>query len=579
MGVSRAKMTFEHSVRREENLSGRSKLSWLLLAVLSGCQGLISDPGISPGGGPGPDPTGPTPVVCEGDALFPGRAPLRRLTVTEYDNTLRDLFGDTSEPAARLVDNERGVLSADARLVTPLLAEQYMYAAEDVAARLVDAAVFDETLGCDRAALGDDDCALDFIERTVPLAYRRPAEDGEVDRLYALYEAGRDDGGVEVGVQMVLEAMLQSPSFLYRVEIVPTGGEAVVRLTGYQLATRLSYFLWQTMPDDALFAAAEAGELDTDAGVEAHVRRMLDDPQAHATVQHFFQRFLELDKLDTVDKDVTLFPQWNEGTPDLFRQETEAFVEEVVFRGDGSWITLMTAPWSMMNADLAAYYGVSGPAGDSFERVELDAQYHSGVLTQGGVLATRARTYETSPVHRGMFIRGNVMCGVIPDVPSGLDITLPDPDPDATTRERFAAHRSDPYCASCHRQLDPLGFAFENFDAAGRFRATENDIPIDASGELTDSDNDGAFENGVDLAHMLIESQQTQTCFAERWFPQAFGRGDEAQDACALDDLLGKFRGADFDVRELLVGLALSETFLYRVADQDTVAPVMETSP
>jgi hypothetical protein len=175
-----------------------------------------------------------------------------------------------------------------------------------------------------------------------------------------------------------------------------------------------------------------------------------------------------------------------------------------------------------------------------------------------------------------MFIRGNVMCGIIRDVPEGLEITLPPPDPSATTRERFAAHRADPYCASCHQQIDPLGFAFEHFDAAGRFRATENEIDIDASGELTDSDNDGDFGGGTELAAMLAESERTQSCFAERWFPQAYGRGDEAQDECALTDLLARFREESFDVRELIVGLALSETFLYRVADQDTVAPPTE---
>jgi len=533
---------------------------------------MISDPGVPPGGGPGPGP-GPTPVVCDSDDLFPGRAPLRRLTVAEYDNTVRDLFGDASQPALRLVDNERGVLAADARIVTPLLAEQYMFAAEDVAERLVDPAELDGTLGCDRMAMGDDTCARDFIERNLVRAYRRPAEAGEVDTLYALYEAGRDDGGFDMGVQLVIEAMLQSPSFLYRVEIVPTDGEAIVRLDGYQLATRLSYFLWSTMPDDTLLAAAEAGALDTDEGVEIHVRRMLADDQAAATIQAFFARFLELDKLDGLDKDTAVFPTWTEGTEELFRRETQAFVREVVIDGDGSWVTLMTAPWSMMNADLADYYGVGGPSGDAFERVELDPQYHAGVLTQGSVLATRARTYETSPVHRGMFIRGNVMCGIIPDVPEGLEITLPPPDPDATTRERFAAHRADPYCASCHRQLDPLGFAFEHFDAAGQFRTTENDLDIDASGELTDSDNDGTFAGGVELGTMLTESERTQSCFAERWFPQAFGRGDEGQDECALDDLLARFRDGGFDVRELIVGLALSETFIYRVADQDTVLP------
>jgi hypothetical protein len=374
-------------------------------------------------------------------------------------------------------------------------------------------------------------------------------------------------------VQLVIEAMLQSPSFLYRVEVATAGADPVVRLDGWQLATRLSYFLWGTMPDGALFAAAAAGELDDDASVEAHARRMLDDPQAEETVQRFFAAYLELDRLEGLQKDPALFPGFEDGIAELFRRETEAFVREVVVDGDGSLVTLFTAPWSMMNAELAAWYGVSGPSGDAFERVELDPVHHAGLFTQGSVTAPRARTYETSPVHRGMFIRGTVMCGIVPDVPEDLDITLPPPDPDATTRERFAQHRADPYCASCHSQLDPLGFAFEHFDAAGRFRATENDIPIDASGALTASDADGTFDNGRELAGMLVASPRTQSCFVERWFPQAYGRPPSTQDVCALDAVVARFRDNAFDVRELVVALVLSETFLYRVADQDEVSP------
>jgi hypothetical protein len=547
-----------------------SNAALAMTLLLAGCQGTIHDPGTT---GRPPGPGRPDePVVCDG-SLHPGRSPIRRLTVTEYDNTVNDLFGDTTAPASRLVDNERGVLSADARIVTPLLAEQYLNAAEDIAARLTAPAEIDALLDCDRATTGDDACARQLVERLVPRVYRRPAEAGEVDTLYALYEAGRDDGGFEIGIQLVLEAMLQSPSFLYRVEIVPLGGEPVVRLGGYELATRLSYFLHGTTPDETLFAAAAAGELDTAVGVEAHVRRMLEDPRADAAIERFFATYLELDHLEGLEKDPVLFPDYDENTAALFRRETEEFVREVVIDGDGSWVTLLTAPWSMMNAELASFYGVEGgPTGDAFERVELDPLYHTGLLTQASVTATRARTYETSPVHRGMFIRGTIMCGVVPNVPEGLEITLPEPDPTLTTRERFARHRSDPACASCHQQLDPLGFAFENFDAAGRFRATENDLPIDASGSVVGSeDMDGDFAGAPELARMITESPRSQACFAERWFPSAFGRADEAADNCTLDGLVERFAGADFDVRELVVALTLTDTFLYRVADQDSL--------
>lgn len=539
-------------------------------ALVGGCQGLIEEPGsYRPGTAGAPDPL--APIVCDGTALRPGRAPIRRLTVTEYDNSIRDLFGDSSGPAGRLVDNERGELSADARSISTLLAEQYMFAAEDVAARLTDAAAVDGTLGCDRAAVGDDDCAAEFIDRVAPQVYRRPLEAGESAALYALYEAGRDDGGFEVGIQLVVELMLQSPSFLYRVEIVPTDGEEVVRLDGHQLATRLSYFFWSTTPDEALLSAATAGALETDAGVEAEVRRLLADPRAEDVMQAFFARLLEFERLDGLEKDPELFPDFGAETPELFRAETEAFVREVLVEGDGSWVTLMTAPWSMMNADLAAYYGLSGPTGEAFERVDLDSAYHSGLLTHGSSTATRARLYETSPVHRGMFVRGNIMCGHIPDLPEGLEVVLPEPDDTLTTRERFARHREDPVCGGCHSQLDPLGFAYEHFDAAGRFRPTENGLPIDASGVLTESDNAGDFESIVDLADRLVESEETQGCFARRWFPQAFGRASVFEDACALEQILEQFRGEDFDIRELLVAVALSETFLHRVADQDTL--------
>lgn len=542
-----------------------SAIALLACSLALGCQGRLDDSSSPwrPSGTPGVD--------CSDELRHPGRAPLRRLTVDEYDHTVHDLFGITSEPAHRLVDNERGVVSADARSMTPLLVEQYMAAAEEISTELTDGnAPLSELTGCDPFAF-DDACARAWIEADLPRAYRRPVTTEEVDRLYALYEAGRDLDGFSTGIQLVVEAILQAPSFLYRVEIVPIDGEPIVRLTGHQLATRLSYFLVGSMPDTELFAAADAGELDTDEGVEAQARRLLAQPEAEETVQRFFARYLALEELEETQKDPAVFPEFTPEIAELMRQETEAMVRDVIFDGDGSWRTLMTADWSMMNRQLADYYGVSGPTGDTFERVPLDGTYHSGILTQGSVLATRARAYETSPIHRGMFVRGTLLCGDVPDVPEGLEVTPPPPDPNRTTRERLALHRESPDCAACHEQIDPLGFAFEHFDGAGVFRADENGLTIDATGDIVGSDARGSFDGAPAMAELLVDSNDAQACFTSRWFVTAYGRAEDSEDACVVYDVQRRFVEADYDVRELLVGLALTDAFLFRVADQDTL--------
>ncbi|MEM9188867.1 MAG: DUF1592 domain-containing protein [Myxococcota bacterium] len=555
---------------------GLFKLGGVLLVGLSvgwlgACTGTLDNAGEGGGGiGPGPGP-GPGPITCDPELVSPGRAPLQRMTVEEYDNTVRDLLGDTSGPALRLVDNERGVVNADARVVDPLLAEQYMFAAEDVAARATEGATFGATLGCDVAATGEEACARQFIADFGGRAYRRPLSPEEEADLFAVYTIGRDGADFEASIRLVIEATLQSPFFLYRVETGFDPGQEIVRLDGYQLATRLSYFLWRTMPDPTLFAAAEAGELSTAEGVESHVRRMLGDPQAEGMIQGFFSHYIELEELEDLQKDETVFPTYNDGIRDLFHQETEAFVRAVVIDGDGDWRTLLSAPWSMMNADLAAYYGVTGPSGDGFERVDLDPAYHAGILTQGSLMATRARAYETSPIHRGMFIRGTLLCHNVPDVPEGLNVTPPDPDENLTTRERLAEHRADPTCASCHAQIDPLGFAFEHFDGAGRFRDLENGMVIDASGEVSNSDIEGSFDGAVELAAGLVGSAETQACFAKRWFQYGAARSEQRLDSCTIERLADRFAAEEFDIRELIVGFALSDAFLYRAVDQDTV--------
>lgn len=532
----------------------------LLFASLSACQGSIEggggdDPGITPGPW--------TELDCSEPS--PGRSPLRRLTINEYDNTVATIFGDTSRPAERLIDNERGVVSADARIVSEVIAGQYMSAAEDISLRATEDV--DALLGC--GGENDEGCVRGFIERQGRLAFRRPLESAETDALAAVFDVIAGEFDTRSGVRAVIETMLQSPYFLYRVEIPEADAGPIVRLTGYELATRLSFLLLQTGPSDALLSRAEAGELDTNAGVEAVARELLAEVEATAAIESFFHHYLELDKLNGLTKDTETFPHYNEEIGRLFEAETTAFVAEVLQSEGGDWRELLTADWTMMNGALSEYYGIGDVSGDDFVRVPLDGRYHSGLITHGSITATRGRSDSTDPVHRGMFVRAKLLCGAIPDVPEGLQIEAPDPDPTLTYREQLEEHRANPDCAVCHRLMDPLGFSMEHFGGDGRYREDDNGLDIDATGEILGSDANGFFNGVPELADRVITSQEAQACFGEAFFEFGAGRALSEDDGCSLQHMIGSFQGAEFDVRELIVGLTQTEAFLNRVVDQD----------
>jgi hypothetical protein len=320
--------------------------SFSLLAVfVAACSGAIG----GPGGEPDPDAPAPapTPLVCDDGALRPGRAPLLRLTRDEYDATIRDLLGDTTAPGARLIDDERGVLLVDGRAMSPLLAEQYLTAAEDVALRATED--LEALFGCAPSAEGRiaEPCLADFVTRFGRRAWRRPLSTEEHAALVAFHDEFVAEAGAREAAALLLERILVSPHFLYRAELpAPDAApETVVALDGFQRATRLAYTLLGTTPDDALLDAAARGELDDAEGVRRHAEHLLADPRSEAVVQTFFHHWLELDLLENLDKDPALFPEWSTGIAERMRHETEAFVHEVLYEGDGSYATLLTAPW------------------------------------------------------------------------------------------------------------------------------------------------------------------------------------------------------------------------------------------
>lgn len=534
-------------------------------AGLAACVGELGD---APGGAATTAPPPVQPQAC-GVAIQPGAAPIRRMNRFEYDNTVRDLLGDTTHPAADFGAEEEalGFNNNAANLVTSsALAEKYLLAAEGIAERATQAMT--SLLPCDPVAAGDDTCAQQFIDAFAQRAFRRPVTEEEADVLFGVYLAGRADADFRTGIEMVIEVALQSPAFLYRVEfgLTPAAGEAVVHLDEWETATRLSYFLWGSMPDAELFAAAKAGELATKEQVAQQARRMLDDPRAREATGDFHQQWLHYDRIASVGKDAALFPAWSPAIGQLMRTETATFIDHVVFDDGGDLHALLTAPYSYQNKDLAAFYGIAGPAGDAFERVDLDPTQRAGILTTGTLLTINAHSNQTSPVHRGKLVRERFFCATMPPPPKDVKIVVPEPTPGSTARERFAEHSSNKACSGCHELMDGIGFGFENYDAVGRYRTQEGGKDIDATGSIAKSDVDGDFDGAVEMSKKLAGSREVERCYTTQWFRYAYGRGESADDACTLTALGAKFAASGGDIKELIVALTQTDAFLYRKA-------------
>lgn len=541
----------------------RSAQRHLLLGatlVLAACTGTIGDP---------PDGLKQSQEALCASTLEPGESPIRRMTRVEYNNTVRDLLGDDTEPANGFVVEEEALgfnNQASALGVTQLLAEQYMEASEEIAARAAED--LPALVGCAAEAM-DEACAEAFIESFGARAFRRPLDGSEISRLLGVFQWGSEQYDFSTGVQLVVQAVLQSPHFLYRVEFGmpdPTQGD-VVALNHYEIASRLSYLIWNSMPDQELFDAAGGGRLGTPDEIAEQARRMLDDPRARTAVKNFHTQWLELRTIETINKDPAIYPEYSEALRPLWKTETEAFLDYVVFDGEGDVATLLTADYSVMNAELAAFYGVDGPAGDGWEKVSLDPTQRAGLLTHASVLAKNAKPNQSSPIHRGKFVRERLLCQMLPPPPNDIEIKPPDVDPSATTREKFSEHSTNPACSGCHKLMDPIGFGFEHYDGIGQWRDTDHGFAVDASGELADTlepDIEGAFDGAVELAKRLADSDQVRQCVATQWFRFGYGRAEQQADQCTVKQVFDAFAAADYNIKELLVALTQTEAFLYR---------------
>jgi len=550
-----------------------SRQTWCVLGasmLIGACQGIIGDKGRTPGAPPPSDPYGDNSAqLCaqQGPALRVGRTLLRRLTRAELDHTVRDLLGvPDNDPAAALAPDEKigPFFSNGIAPITDLVVQQH----QEVASSLALAAVprMNAIAPCDLTADATDGCARRFIADFGLRAYRRPLDADEVDKYAALYALGRGDADAQNGFRMVLETMLQSPFFLYHVDAGASRAPSAtpVPLTPYELASRLSYFLWGSMPDATLFQLAGSGQLSDPGMLRTQVARMLADGRAGDAVPSFHTQWLGIGDMSDVVKDPALFPSFDANMADAMVAETAAFSDYVVRRGDGLLGTLLTASFSFPQGPLFALYQIPQPAGfQAGDRVALDPTQRAGILTQPAFLASHAHRDQTSPVHRGLVVRENMLCQPIPAPPPDVNAAPLPPAAGQTTRDRFAAHESDPACGKCHQMMDPIGLGFENYDAIGAFRMTEAGLPIDASGEIMNAAADvaGRFDGVIQLGRRLAASSQVGNCVANQWFRFALGRMEANDDACALAAVHAAFQASGGNLRELITNIVLSDAF------------------
>jgi hypothetical protein len=527
--------------------------------------------GSSPSGGGGAAPTPDAPNV-------PGPAPLRRLTIAEYDRTVRDLLGDTSGAGREFaIDQDAGGFRAGGPVSTALDASRLLEAADSLASGA--AARLQTLLPCPTVPtdLGaQSDCARQFIVQFGRRAFRRPLGPDEVNDLLAVYTAHR---GPAIGsafpeaIKAVLSAMLVSPNFLYHLELgtaPPLRDGGVLRFNAHEMASRLSYSLWGTMPDDQLFREADAGRLLTPEQLEQQARRMLKDPRAAEAIADFHLQWLDIDGLPDAPPKDARFKDYTPALVQAMLDETSAFAREIM-TSSGSLATLLTGTSTTVDPALARLYGVA-VTGTGPQRVTLDATQRAGILTQASFLAMHAETGESHPVKRGATVLRRLLCIEV-EQPPNLNVPQPQqPAPGLTTRERFAMHAMNP-CATCHQLTDPIGFAFESYDAVGAYRTTDQGKPVDASGTLVLPSGEIRFKDAVELVHAFAGNKDVEACVATQWLRYLLRRSELRGDQSSLQAATDAFRRSSDDVRELLVALVKTRAFTHRTPSAGEVLP------
>jgi hypothetical protein len=412
----------------------------------------------------------------------------------------------------------------------------------------------------------DDACAKTILTTLMRRAYRRPVNEHDLQGPFRFYKETRQDSGFEAGIEMGLSAVLVSPEFLFRVEQDPAGiaPNSAYRISDLELASRLSFFLWSSIPDDELMDLAIQGKLKTPAVLEKQVRRMLADERSKALVTNFAEQWLQLRRLAAITPDMRIFPDFDDNLRQAFREETERFFDSIKTE-DRSVLDLLRANYTFVNERLAKHYGIPNVYGSRFRRITFDGDIpRGGLLRQGSILTVTSYATRTSPVIRGKWVLDNILGAppqppppFVPTLKEHADLTKP-----MTMRERIAEHRANPACAGCHNIMDPLGFSLENYDAVGRWRTTEDALPIDASGGLPDGTK---FDGITGLQKALLSRPDVfASTFTEKLITYALGRGVEFYDGPAIRKIVRDAEGTDYRFSSIIAGIASSTPFQMR---------------
>ncbi len=535
--------------------------------LLGACTGPSGD-GSARTAGPAPS-SAPGGVDTEGSeaALTAAPASLKRLRLGEYQSSIRALLGDTlTLPSDLDGDLARGGYTTISAAVDPYSSagiERFEAAGYALAAQVFGGSAADTLVGC-RPTSSMDPCVTKFVKDFGRRAWRRPLSDEELAKWTGAVGsvASVFDGDVMKGLEFVVAGLLQSPHFLYRADIGEpvAGAPNLRRYTAYEMASRLSFVLWETTPDDILLDAAGAGELSTPGGVSAHAARMLGDERAKPAMQRFFSEFLRLSDLTTEfhPKDAQLFPNVSDALYASMQTEQQLGIADL-FQTGGNVLDLFTSRSVYMDGALADFYGVARPAGPGFSLTPLP-KGRVGYLTSGAFLSINAHAASSSPTRRGVYVVQNLMCRVIPPPPPNTNTTLPPDTGATTTRERLKAHRENAACAGCHSLFDPVGLSFEHFDAAGGYRETENGFSIDTTGLL-----DGvAFDNPEGLAKLLHESNDVARCLVASAYRYNSAHNIEHEadgEGATIDQLLAAFQASGKSYPELVASMVQHPAF------------------
>jgi hypothetical protein len=524
--------------------------------------------------GGAPALTGPLPSQPLPDGVGPG--PIRRLSREEIGNAIESLLG--LRPAALVQipgDKQDHAFDrvAQAQTVTAAHLEAISAIADELAGALTAeklaalAPACAGATGSDGAELGRArrPCIEQFIDGVGKRAFRRPVDPAKRGALLALYDAG---GSWGEGLRLVLQGMFAAPEFLYVIELGrPVAGKpGLFALTDLEIATRLSLLACESIPDAPLLQAAEAGQLNQPAQIAAQARRLFALPCARRAVARFFRQWLNVERVEGLVRDPAAYPMWNPALGQSMLREQEAFVQHVTFDAGGSLPDLFTAGYSFVDRTLAPLYGLdAGKLGDAPARTELPA-HRRGLLTQPAVLAVTSHAKDTSPVLRGVYVLRRLLCKDIPAPPQNLDLKAPPADPAQTGRNRWQRHSADPACAGCHAQIDPVGFAMEDFDGIGRHRSQDNGLAVDTAGPIPALQAAaGEIDGGAGLAMALADSPELAGCFARQWFRFGMGRLEGPADGRALQDLTAQLT-AHQPLLQVMTALVQSHPFRHRTA-------------